>query len=55
MNKGKSKNCCNHLADIQHTPFDKSSEISVLVGANKPVLHMYTNVRVGKENELNTT
>ena len=47
----KLKNCYNHLADIQFTPFDKSSEISVFIGADDPMLHMYTDVRVGKENE----
>ena len=36
---------------MQFTPFDKSSEISVLIGADNPVLHMYTNVRVGEENK----
>ena len=45
------KNYYKHLGGIQFTPFDKSSEISVLIGADNPMLHMYTNVRVGKENE----
>ena len=45
------KNYYKHLGGIQFTPFDKSSEISVLIGADNPMLHMYTDVRIGKENE----
>ena len=51
INTDKLKNYCKHLASIQFTPFDKSSEISVLIGADNPMLHMNTDVRVGKENE----
>ena len=51
INTEKLKNYYKYLADIQFTPFDKSSEISVLTGADSPMLHMYTNARVGKENE----
>ena len=47
----KLKNYYKQLAGIQFTPFQKSSEISVLIGADNPMLHMYTNVRVGTENE----
>ena len=51
INTDKLKKCYNHLAGIQFTPFDKNSEISVLIGADNPMLHMYTDVHVGKENE----
>ena len=51
INTDKLKNCYNHLAGIQFTPFHKSSEVSVLIGADNPVLQMYTDVRVRKENE----
>ena len=51
INTDKLKNYYNHLAGIQVTPFDKSSEISVLIGADNPMLHIYTDMRVGKENK----
>ena len=51
INTDKLTNCYKHFAGIQFTPFDKSSEISVLIGADNPMLHMHTDVRVGKENE----
>ena len=51
INTDKLKNCYKHLEGIQFTSFDKSSDISVLIGADNPMLRMYTNVRVGKENE----
>ena len=51
INTDKLRNYYKHLAGIQFTPFDKSSEISVLIGADNPKLHMYTDVRIGKENE----
>ena len=51
INTDKLKNCYNNLAGIQVAPFDKSSEISVLIGAYNPMLHIYTDVRVGKENK----
>ena len=51
INTDKLKNCYNHLAGIQFTPFHKSSEVSVLIGADNPTLQMYTDVRVRKENE----
>ena len=35
-----------HLPGIQFTPFNESSKISVLIGGNNPMLHMY------KEKEL---
>ena len=52
INTDKLKNYYEqHLAGIQFTPFDKSSEISLLIGADNPMFHMYTDVRIGKENE----
>ena len=51
INTDKLKNYYEHLAGIQFTPFDKSSEISVLIGADNPMLHMYTDVRIGKKPE----
>ena len=51
INTDKLTNCYKHFAGIQFTPFDKNSEISVLIGADNPMLHMHTDVRVGKENE----
>ena len=47
----KLKDCYSYPPAIQFTPFDKKSEISVLISADSPMLHIYTNVRVGKENE----
>ena len=47
----KLKNCCNHLPGIQFRPFDKISEISVLIGADNLMLRVYTYVPVGKENK----
>ena len=47
----KLSNYYKHFAGIQFAPFDKSSEISSLIGADNPMLHMYTDARVGKENE----
>ena len=46
------KNCYKHLAGIHFTPFDRRSEISRLIDADNPMLHMCTDVRLGKENEL---
>ena len=54
INTGKLKNCYNHLAGIQYTPFNKSSEISVLIGADNLMLHMYTNVHIGKEKKTHS-
>ena len=34
----KLKNCYNHLTGIQFTEFDKSNEISVLIGTDNPLL-----------------
>ena len=51
INTDKLKNYYKYLTGIQCTPFDESSEISVLIRANNPMLHMYTEARVGKENE----
>ena len=51
INTDKLKNCYNHLASIQFIPFNESNSISVFTGANNPMLHMYTDVRVGKESE----
>ena len=41
-----------HLPGIQFTPFNESSKISVLIGGNNPMLHMYNDPCVGKEKEL---
>ena len=51
INTDKLKNYYKHLAGIQYTPFNNSSEIPKLIGADNPMLHMYTDVPVGKENE----
>ena len=51
INTDKLKNYSKYLAGIQFTPFNICSEISVLIGADNPMLHMYTNVQIGKENE----
>ena len=34
----KLKNCYNQLTGIQFTEFDKSNEISVLIGTDNPLL-----------------
>ena len=51
INTDKLTNYYKHFAGIQFTPFDKSSEISVSIGADNSMIHMYTDVRLGKENE----
>ena len=49
INTDKLKNCYNQLAGIQFTPFDKSSEISLLIGADNLMLHIYNEVPIRKK------
>ena len=51
INTDKLKNYSKYLAGIQFTPFNIWSEISVLIGADNPMLHMYTDVQVENKNK----
>ena len=39
------------MTDIDFSNIDVDSDISILIGANNPLLHLYTDRRVGNENE----
>ena len=39
------------MTDIDFSNIDVDCDISILIGADKPVLHLYRDIRVGNENE----
>ena len=50
INKDTFRNRWTHLQDIE-IEVDDTQEISILIGADFPQLHVSQDVRIGKENE----
>ena len=47
----KVKHLYSHLADIGFSHIDVGGDISILIGADNPMLHICMDIRVGNENE----
>ena len=45
------KHSYSHLIDIDFSNIYVDSDISILIGADNAILHLYTDIRVGNENE----
>ena len=51
LNLDKVKHSYSHLKDIDFSNIDVDSDISILIGADNPMLYLYMAIRVGSENE----
>ena len=51
LNLDVAKHLHGHLADKEFCNMGVGSDISILIGADNPMLHLYTDIRVGNENE----
>ena len=51
LNLDIAKHLYGHLADKEFCNMVVGSDISILIGADNPMLHLYTDIRVGNENE----
>ena len=51
FNLDKVKHSYSHLTHIGFSNIDADGAISILIGADNPMVHLYTDIRVGNENE----
>ena len=51
LNLDQVKHSYSHLTDINFSNIDVDIDISILNGADNSMFHLYTDIRVGNENE----